>query len=53
LKEEEVGLAEYRNLNEERESIARHLPEDDHDPDRDEDCGIASLGRSMSALKVG
>jgi putative transposase len=31
LKEEEVGLAEYRNLEEARESIARYLKEYNHD----------------------
>jgi putative transposase len=31
LKEEEVGLAEYRNLNEARESIGRYLWEYNHD----------------------
>ena len=31
LKEEEVGLAEYRNLEEARESIARYLREYNHD----------------------
>jgi len=51
LKEEEVGLAEYRDLAEAQENIGRYMGSI-MTTGRTEGCGIALRGRPTLALKV-